>query len=196
MPHKPYIEVFGREHDFRVKYRLFSSEEGGRLTPAFQGIRWDFWYPDHPAGHLFMIYPEFEDSKGEPLNSETPINDQGFANMWILNSDHFAYHRERLKIGIKGTFNEGKVIADCEIVSLNFKKIFEIKHFKEKHQNRVSFVKMLTQFNSSVTLKPAKELLDSMLDGYPIRFEVENYQANDFAQKLEELSLEFKIERG
>ena len=193
MEHKPYIKVFGREHDFRVKYRLFNPEEGGRHTPAFQGIRWDFWYPDHPAGHLFMIYPEFEDSRGELLNTDIPISNGGFANMWILNPEYFAYHRERLTVGTQGTFNEGKPIAECEVISLNFKKTFEIKHFKKKHQNRVSFVKLLTEFNPSITLKPAKELLDSMLDGEPIRYEVENHQANEFAKNLEEHNLEFEI---
>ncbi|WP_258098700.1 hypothetical protein [Marinoscillum pacificum] len=193
MENRPYIKVFGREHDFRVKYRLFNPEEGGRHTLAFQGIRWDFWYPDHPVGHLFMIYPEFEDSDGELLKSEIPISSEGFANMWILNPEYFTYHRERLTVGTQGTFNEGKPIAEREVISLNFKKTFEIKHFKKKHQNRVSFVKLLTEFNPSITLKPAKELLDLMLDGEPIRYEVENHQANEFAKNLEEHNLEFEI---
>ncbi|MEP4534119.1 MAG: hypothetical protein ABJ004_13600 [Cyclobacteriaceae bacterium] len=140
-----------------------------------------------------MIYPEFEDSHGELLNSEIPISNEGFANMWILNPEYFDYHRERLTVGIQGTFNEGKPIAECEVISLNFKKTFQIKYFKKKHQNRVSFVKLLTQFNSSISLKPAKELLDSMLDGEPIRYEVENYKANEFAKNLEEHNLEFEI---
>jgi uncharacterized protein (DUF433 family) len=35
----PYTEVFGREADFQVTYQLFTEEEGGRHTPAYQGIR-------------------------------------------------------------------------------------------------------------------------------------------------------------
>ncbi|MEP5610681.1 MAG: hypothetical protein ABJP45_00455 [Cyclobacteriaceae bacterium] len=120
MSHKPYIEVFERESDFRVRYRLFAQDEGGRYMPAFQGIRWNFWYPDHPTGQHFMIYPEFEDSEGNVLDSEIPITSEGFANMWILNPDYFDYHKERLKVGTKGTFNEGKPIAECEVVKLNF----------------------------------------------------------------------------
>lgn len=164
--------------------------------PAFQGIRWDFWYPDHPVGHLFMIYPEFEDGGGKLLNAEIPISHEGFANMWILNPSFFDYHRERLTVGTRGTFNEGKPIAECEVISLNFMKTFEIKHFKKKHQQRISFVRLLTEFNTSITLKQAKELLDAMLDGVPIRYEVENYRAKGFAELLEALNLEFEIKSG
>lgn len=47
----PYAEVFGREADFQVTYHLFSAEEGGRYTPAYQGIRWDIRYEDESRPH-------------------------------------------------------------------------------------------------------------------------------------------------
>ena len=97
-----------------------------------------------------MIYPEFLDHHGKPVSSETPVSNEGLANIWIFNPEYFSYHWERITVGTKGTFNEGKPIAECEVVSLNFKKVFRIKGFKKKQQNR-AFVELLTQFNSSIS---------------------------------------------
>jgi len=75
-------------------------------------------------------------------------------------------------------------------------KVVTIKYFKEKYHNRVTFVKILTEFNSSITLKPAKELLDLMLDGTPIEYSIADQQVERFLQKLDELNLEYKIKSG
>lgn len=196
LSHKPYIERFGREHDFRVRYKLLTPEEGGRHSLAYQGIRWDFWYEDHPIGNLFMIYPEFEQSTGELLQNEIPIESEGFANMWILDLDNFEYHKKRITKGTQGTFNEGKPIANCEVVSMNFMKTITIKWFKLKHQNRVTFTKVLVEYNENMSLKPAKELLDSMLDGKSIKYSVDNHKFKDFCKQLDELNLEYEIKSG
>jgi hypothetical protein len=42
--HTPYEKALGHKCDFRVKYRFFTTEEGGRLSLPYQGIRSDFWY--------------------------------------------------------------------------------------------------------------------------------------------------------
>jgi hypothetical protein len=34
--------------DFEAIIRIFRPDEGGRQTPAFNGIRWDFAYVDDP----------------------------------------------------------------------------------------------------------------------------------------------------
>jgi len=41
---KPYEEVRNHPPDFRVRYRFYSEEEGGRKNPVFQGLRCDFSY--------------------------------------------------------------------------------------------------------------------------------------------------------
>lgn len=193
MSYKPYIELFGREHDFRVKYRLFAAEEGGRFSPAFQGVRWNFWCRGHPKGHFFMIYPEFEDENGNLLETGTPIKESGFANMWMLDLAYFDYHKERIEIGTEGTFNEGGPIAECEVVSLNFEKIVRIECFKKKHQMRVSFIRLLAEYNSNISLKPAKLLLESMLDGRPIDYIISNHKVSNFLEKLNELNLQYEV---
>lgn len=193
MPHIRYIELFKREHNFRVQYRLFSQNEGGRQFSPFQGIRWDFGYQVNGKRELFMIYPEFENSKGQILDSETPIEQNGYANMWILNLDFFEYHKDRIQLGTKGTFNEGKPIADCEVVGLNFQKTIIIKHFNKKHQERLTFVRLLTKFNPNISLKPAKDLLDLMLDGNPIEYRIWTHRISEFVENLEELNLEYEI---
>lgn len=120
--HKPYNEVFNRLPDFRVSYRIYSYEEGGRYSLTFQGIRWNFWYehPEHKKGQLFMIYPEFEDENGQPITDlSVPVNPEGFARMWILNEDFIKYHQGKIKVGTKGYFMEGnRKVGECEVVEL------------------------------------------------------------------------------
>ncbi len=42
--HIPYKQRLGHLEDFKVKYRVYSKDEGGRESLPFQGIRSDFWY--------------------------------------------------------------------------------------------------------------------------------------------------------
>ena len=71
-----------------------------------------------------------------------------------------------------------------------------IKYFIRKHQNRVAFVKLLTEYNPEISLKPAKELLDNMLDGTPIEYEIKKEDLNQFTNQLDELNLEYEIKSG
>ena len=51
--------------DFEAVIRIYSHEEGGRRTPPFNGIRWDFGYADDPPGSsIYMIMPDFFDEHG------------------------------------------------------------------------------------------------------------------------------------
>lgn len=71
-----------------------------------------------------------------------------------------------------------------------------IKYFNSKHQNRVTFVRLLTEFNPAISLKPAKELLDDMLDGSPIEYYIDKENLERFTNKLDELNLEYEIKSG
>ncbi len=111
----------GFRADFRVKYRLRTLEEGGRRTPAFQGIRWDFCYKNQEAPfQYYMIWPEFEDEKGNIILSRgEPIPSMGTARMWVINDVRRPYHYDRVRIGVKCHFYEGgRKIADCEIIEV------------------------------------------------------------------------------
>jgi hypothetical protein len=108
--------------DFKVKYCFLSKENGGRTTPPSQGYRSDFWYehPDHLKKQLFMIWPEFENENGEIIfQSDILVPNEGIARMWIVNSQWRAYHKEKIKIGLKGFFMEGqRKVAECEVIEI------------------------------------------------------------------------------
>lgn len=101
-----YTELFGREPDFRVTYRLFSPEEGGRKTPAYQGIRWDIQYEDEAGAKTYLVYPEFIDPDSFAIPNG-PFASVGRANMFVLNPTLLDFHRPRIRPGIRGYFMEG-----------------------------------------------------------------------------------------
>ena len=101
-----YREVFGRKADFQVTYRLFTAEEGGRQTPAYQGIRWDIRYEEETRPHNWMVYPEFIDPDGFPIPNG-PFAPVGRANMFVLNPNMRSVHRQFIGLGTRGYFVEG-----------------------------------------------------------------------------------------
>ncbi|MGV3559675.1 hypothetical protein [Larkinella arboricola] len=118
--HKPYQELLGYPPDFEVTYRLFTEEEGGRQTPAFQGIRWNFLYEEFST-ETFMIWPEFLDKNGVILSEELePICPYGIAIMWIVSPDlRRTIHQQRIKVGTRGYFMEGsRKVGVCEVTQI------------------------------------------------------------------------------
>lgn len=120
--HQPYEQRLGHGADFRVKYRFYKPEEGGRKRLPYQGIRSDFWYehPRHEVNYSFMIWPEFEDEAGNViLEADEPVPETGTARMWIINEQNRKYHQERIAIGTKGYFREGaRATAECEVIEI------------------------------------------------------------------------------
>jgi hypothetical protein len=117
--HTPYQQLFGHAADFEVTYQLFSSEEGGRKLPAFQGILWGFLYEDFPK-EGFMIYPEILDTQTKELfASGIPIPVYGIATVWILNPALRPLHQQRVQVGTRGYFSEApKKVDVCEVTRL------------------------------------------------------------------------------
>ena len=117
-----YTEATGLLPDFQVSYRLFSAEEGGRKTPHFQGIRWDFSYEDETVGKLrqvFLIWPEFVSDSGEMLPEDEPMPKQGLADMFIVNPAFRTFHSQHIKVGVRGYFREGPhKIGLCEVIKI------------------------------------------------------------------------------
>lgn len=111
-----------REPDFRVTYRFYTWEEGGRWSPVYQGYSPNFWYfhEDNQKGVQFMISPEFENEKGEIiLENDTPVDLNGTARMWIMSNRFINYHKGKIAVGTKGFFKEGsKSVAECEVIEL------------------------------------------------------------------------------
>ena len=113
-----YADALGREPDFRVTYRLFTAEEGGRKTPFYQHIRWDFRYEDRAisTGH-YMIWPEFLDAD-RIMVPNGPCSPIGQANMFCINSELRDFHRQHIRPGVRGYFTEGRPVGVCEVVEV------------------------------------------------------------------------------
>lgn len=121
--HDTYEKRLGQRADFRVKYRFYSVEDGGREITPFQGYRSDFWYEhsEHSGtNQLFMIWPEFENENGELLlDNAAAVPLTGTARMWILVPEMRNYHRGKINVGLKGYFMEGiRKVAECEVIEI------------------------------------------------------------------------------
>jgi len=121
--HQPYNIKLGHQPDFKVKYRFYNEQEGGRKSLPFQGYRSDFWYfhEEQPTPNsIYMIWPEFEDEQGNIIiQSDCPISQEGIARMWIIMPPMRLFHRDKINIGLKGFFMEGsRRVAECEVIEL------------------------------------------------------------------------------
>ncbi|HMI05354.1 MAG TPA: hypothetical protein VK541_22890 [Pedobacter sp.] len=121
--HKSYEKRLGHPADFKVRYRFYTFQEGGRKSIPHQGYRSDFWY-DHPEHNgtnlLFMIWPEFEDENGQViLDDENPVPSAGIAQMWVIAAENRVYHLDKIELGLKGYFMEGsRRVAECEVIEI------------------------------------------------------------------------------
>ncbi len=66
-----------------------------------------------------------------------------------------------------------------------------INKFKDKHQERVTLVKLLVEYQPGIGLKRAKEKMDDMLDGTPIEIKIDNILITKFRIELKKLNLDF-----
>lgn len=117
--HIPYESRLNHPEDFKVKYRFYTQEEGGRWHLPNQGIRSNFWYEheNHTMTGYFMIFPEFENETGE-LIEYGEVLPQGIARMWIANKHLRVYHQERITLGTRGYFIEGNKTGECEVIEI------------------------------------------------------------------------------
>ncbi|MBP3959507.1 hypothetical protein J8F10_30045 [Gemmata sp. G18] len=98
--------------DFEATIRIFTRKEGGRRTPPFNGIRWDFAHaedgPNPPS--LYMIWPDFigTDGKSLPNDQPLPVDIELPARMTILMDEmRVEVHRGRITPGVRFFCHEG-----------------------------------------------------------------------------------------
>ncbi|WBX77959.1 hypothetical protein PG911_06805 [Tenacibaculum ovolyticum] len=118
--HISYNKLLKHPHDFEVEYQILTESEGGRKTLPYQGIRWDFWYDYNGIheGHLFMIWPEFLNDKGNVITQKnTPVSSSGRARMWIINDGLRKYHQDKIKIGMNANGYEGNTLVVKYLIS-------------------------------------------------------------------------------
>lgn len=108
--------------DFEAIIRIFPPSERGRLTPAFNGIRWDFAYADDPLAHLSAIWPDFHDQSGESFGPDCPLPADVFLNarMTIVSEElRSTHHRSRIRPGMKFFCHEGtKRVAEGRVLQI------------------------------------------------------------------------------
>ncbi len=120
----PYEQKRGYRHDFRVSYRFFSANEGGRQTLPLQGYRCDFSYAgdDISQSGIYAIHPEFEEQDGSVLkDAAIGVPAEGTARMWVLfPAMRREVHARRITVGTKGFFMEGpRRVAAVEVIEVN-----------------------------------------------------------------------------
>jgi hypothetical protein len=67
-----------------------------------------------------MIWPEFEDDQGNIItNTDIRVKSIGTARMWIVIPKMRQFHRDKIKVGLKGFFMEGsRRVAECEVIEI------------------------------------------------------------------------------
>ena len=97
--------------DFEAAVRIYGTAEGGRRTPAFNGIRWDFAYAEgQPPETLYMIWPDFfaEDERSLPTDQPLPVGVPLSARMTVVVDEMRAeVHRDRIVPGVRFFCHEG-----------------------------------------------------------------------------------------
>lgn len=111
MANHEHREQFTFAADFEARIRILPHAEGGRATPAFNGIRWDFAYADDgPECPLYIIHPDFIDAEGNslPCDQGLPVGVELTARMRVLNDELCeTVHRARIRAGLQFYCCEG-----------------------------------------------------------------------------------------
>ena len=97
--------------DFEATIRILTESDGGRKTPPFNGIRWDFSYAaDNSSDQLYMIWPDFYSATGDslPTDSPLPLSVDLPARMTVLVDEmRELTHRSRISPGVEFYCHEG-----------------------------------------------------------------------------------------
>ncbi|MBD5779974.1 hypothetical protein IEN85_10785 [Pelagicoccus sp. NFK12] len=112
-----------RKPDFKVRYRFYGYEEGGRVQLPSQGYRSDLSYEDEDPKKdgIHMVWPEFLDESGKVLTDEhQTVEKEGYAFMWIAAFDkRKLFHKEKAKEGMTCFFMEGsRRVAEAKITKI------------------------------------------------------------------------------
>lgn len=97
--------------DFEAVIRITCEADGGRKTPPFNGVRWDFSYAeDDVFNQVYMIWPDFLSPSGRslPTDAPLPVGVDIPARMKILDDQlREKIHRARISPGVTFYCHEG-----------------------------------------------------------------------------------------
>lgn len=112
------LDLYRQPADFEADIRILNQAEGGRKTPPFNHIRWDFCYADDdPSDGIHMIWPLFVDANGDAIAQDIPLKGKQRARMYIVDRSRVSYHADRLSAGTHFNCHEGKRVVAVGIVT-------------------------------------------------------------------------------
>jgi len=110
------------DDDFEAVIRVFRPDEGGRSSPVFNGIRWDFVYAgEQPEDGPHMIWSDFIDKNADtlPRDEAIPIDVPLRARMVIVADNMREKHRHKILVGGRFFCKEGpKRVAEGRITKI------------------------------------------------------------------------------
>ena len=105
------MKRFDGNDDFEATIRIMREDEGGRRSPVFNGIRWDFCYAEDDAKDgIWMVYPDFHDATGDSIPEERslPVDVPIPARMFVLIDEmREEVHRKKVRVGGRFYCHEG-----------------------------------------------------------------------------------------
>ena len=97
--------------DFEAVIRIYTAAEGGRRSPVFNGIRWDFAYAEQqPPGTLYMISPDCTNNSGNSRSQDAPLPvgiELPARMMIVVDETRDQVHRVRISPGVRFFCHEG-----------------------------------------------------------------------------------------
>jgi len=104
--------LYDTPDDFEAEIRIMRENEGGRISPPYNGIRWDFAYDGDIIKEtgIYMIWPDFINEKGNSLPTDKALSiDKILKARMIIISDEMRekIHRDRIVEGLHFFCHEG-----------------------------------------------------------------------------------------
>ncbi|MEO1159348.1 MAG: hypothetical protein AAFW74_02685 [Pseudomonadota bacterium] len=114
------FKLYSRKADFKAEVTILTAPQGGRETPPFNGIRWDFRYPEDDLSEgIYMIHPIFLDENKAPIPGDQPLSGTIDAFMFILGEEMLDFHRERISVETEFYCVEGsRTVATGKVTKL------------------------------------------------------------------------------
>src|SRR5690349_14575187 len=92
--------LYERPGDFEAVVRILTAREGGRCSPPFNGIRWDFRYFFQGDDELSVVWPEFTDESGDAIPSDRPLSGLVKARFHVRVDEMRGFHRQHVRPGV------------------------------------------------------------------------------------------------
>ncbi|MBR9765704.1 MAG: hypothetical protein GYB53_19825 [Rhodobacteraceae bacterium] len=121
------LDLYLTAPDFEAEITILAEKQSGRQTPPQNYVRWDFGYAeDNPLvlernldAEIYMIWPNFLDGEGTPIQKGIPLVGTYKACMHILVREMVDYHQKRISVGMHFNCHEGsRVVAKGVVTQL------------------------------------------------------------------------------